>query len=139
MLERAISLWNKESAIGNLPSGTCKLIEGERVKILKKIGDGHFGEVFQGELSAERGENSNILKMNSNLKEFQFKGPALENRKKIPCAIKTIKRKTKFEELELLEELLKLEEIYTKDELQKLEKYEDMVKKRQFNEEEELR
>ena len=136
MLERAISLWK------NKDLGTCKLIEGERIKILKKIGDGHFGEVFQGELSADRGENSNILKMNSNLKEFQFKGPALENLKKIPCAIKTIKRMTKQEELELVEKLQKYEETHTEEELQMLEEYEAMKNKRRnakLNEDEELR
>ena len=126
MLERAISLWNKES-------GTCKLIEGERVKILKRIGVGHFGEVFQGELSADRGENSNILKMNPKLKEFNLK----KDQKKIPCAIKTIKRMTKSE---LLEELQKLEETHTEEEYEKkLEEYEALQKKRQFNEDEELR
>ena len=126
MLERAISLWSKES-------GTCKLIEGERVKILKRIGVGHFGEVFQGELSADRGENSNILKMNDKLEEFQLeKGP-----QKIPCAIKTIKRMTKSE---LLEELQKLEETHTEEEYEKkLQEYEALQKKRQFNEDEELR
>ena len=126
MLERAISLWNKES-------GTCKLIEGERVKILKRIGVGHFGEVFQGELSADRGENSNILKMNPKLKEFNLK----KDQKKIPCAIKTIKRMTKSE---LLEELQKLEETHTEEEYEKkLQEYEALQKKRQFNEDEELR
>ena len=126
MLERAISLWSKES-------GTCKLIEGERVKILKRIGVGHFGEVFQGELSADRGENSNILKMNPKLKEFNLK----KDQKKIPCAIKTIKRMTKSE---LLEELQKLEETHTEEEYEKkLQEYEALQKKRQFNEDEELR
>ena len=60
----------------------CDLIEGERVKILGSLGEGHFGEVFVGELEQPR-EDSNISKMHEKL-------PESENRGK--CAIKTVKR-----------------------------------------------
>ena len=76
MLERAIALWKRES-------GTmCDLIEGERVKILGSLGEGHFGEVFVGELEQPRKE-SNIYKMHTKLTESQNQGK---------CAIKTVKR-----------------------------------------------
>ena len=76
LLERAISLWKKTEL------GMCELIEGERVQVLENIGEGHFGEVFRGELSAKR-EESNIHKMNARLKESEYNGI---------CAIKTVKR-----------------------------------------------
>ena len=87
LLERAISLWKRESET------MCDLIEGERVKILDSIGKGHFGDVFVGELEQPR-EDSNIPKMNARLKESQNQGK---------CAIKTVKRQSdKYkEDLEL--------------------------------------
>ena len=71
----------------------CDLIEGERVKLAKKLGEGHFGEVFLGNLSGPR-KDSNIPKMNSKLPESTRTGQ---------CAIKTVKRQNDMykEEIEL--------------------------------------
>ena len=87
MLERAISLWKRQS------EGMCDLIEGERVKIKQKIGEGHFGEVFLGIMSGPR-RDSNIPKMNSRLPESKQTGQ---------CAIKTVKRQNDMykEDIEL--------------------------------------
>ena len=77
----------------------CDLIEGERVNVKHKIGEGHFGEVFLGELSGLRND-SNIPKMNSKLPESTRTGQ---------CAIKTVRRQNDMykEEMEL-RQILKL-------------------------------
>ena len=73
---------SKTLKIPEFSLGMCDLIEGERVKVLKRIGGGHFGEVYCGELSGPRFD-SNIHKMNPKLKE---------SKKTAKCAIKKIKR-----------------------------------------------
>ena len=57
------------------------------------IGEGHFGDVYVGELEQPR-EDSNITKMHAKLKESQNQGK---------CAIKTVKRQNEKykEDLEL--------------------------------------
>ena len=71
----------------------CDLIEGERVKLMNEIGEGHFGKVFLGHLAGPR-TDSNIPKMNSKLPESKQTGQ---------CAIKTVKRQNDMykEDIEL--------------------------------------
>ena len=92
LLQRAISLWK------NTKLGMCYLIDGERVKVLNRLGGGQFGEVFSGELTRSNKE-SNIHKMNPKLKVSDQVGR---------CAIKTVKRQNdKYKEDEELRYVFK--------------------------------